>query len=200
MFRPKDIVDAVSRMVQLGVSGKQTQLISKERDFMQPINKHFLIILGLVLLASIVSYALAFDKLGNNPTRLKPVAAAEAVRDTSSEARLSTGERYDNTYPQAVDNSAKLWITPKRLLTQKAISRGIRSTELKCLHELIWRESRFDPQAANPNSSAFGLFQQLKLDPSTSIKDQIRLGFKYIKHRYGTPCAALTHHDIKGWY
>jgi hypothetical protein len=167
---------------------------------MQQINRRFLLILGLVLLASILSYALAFDKMGNSPTRLKPAVAAEAVRETSSKTRLSTGERYDNTYPQAVDNSAKLWITPKRLLTQKAVNRGIRSTELKCLHELIWRESRFNPKADNPNSSAFGLFQQLKLDPNTSIKDQIRLGFKYIEHRYGTPCAALTHHDIKGWY
>jgi hypothetical protein len=167
---------------------------------MQPTNRRFLLILGIVLLASIVSYALALDKLGNSPTRLKPVAAAEAVRDTSGKAGLSTGERYDKGYAHPVDNSAELWITPKRQLTNAAVSRGIRSTELKCLHELIWRESRFDPKADNPNSSAFGLFQQLKLDPSTSIDDQIRLGFKYIEHRYGTPCAALTHHNQKGWY
>ena len=167
---------------------------------MQPINRRFIVILGLVLLASILSYALALDKLGNPSTRLKPVAAVEAVRETSNKARLSTGERYDKGYPHPVDNSRSLWITPKRQLTEAAVSRGIRSTELKCLHELIWRESRFDPKAANPHSSAFGLFQQLKLDPNTGIDDQIRLGFKYIKHRYGTPCAALKHHDIKGWY
>jgi hypothetical protein len=167
---------------------------------MQPINKGFLLILGLVLLASILSFSLAFDKLGKVSTRLKPVAAVEAVRVTSDKARLSTGERYDKGYAHPVDNSADLWITPKRQLTEAAVSRGIRSTELKCLHELIWRESRFDPKADNPNSSAFGLFQQLKLDPNTSIADQIRLGFKYIEHRYGTPCAALTHHNQKGWY
>jgi hypothetical protein len=167
---------------------------------MQPINKGFLLILGLVLLASILSFSLAFDKLGKVSTRLKPVAAVEAVRVTSDKARLSTGERYDKGYPHPVDNSRSLWITPKRQLTEAAVSRGIRSTELKCLHELIWRESRFDPKADNPHSSAFGLFQQLKLDPNTGIKDQIRLGFKYITHRYGTPCAALAHHDLKGWY
>ena len=167
---------------------------------MQPTSRRFLVILGIVLLASIVSYSLALDKLGNLSTRLKPVAAVEAVRETSNKARLSTGERYDKGYPHPVDNSASLWITPKRQLTNAAVSRGIRSTELKCLHELIWRESRFNPKADNPNSSAFGLFQQLKLDPNTSIADQIRLGFKYIEHRYGTPCAALTHHNQKGWY
>ena len=167
---------------------------------MQPINKAFLVLFTSVILISATLYAIGFDMVGKTPTRLKPVAAAEAVRDTSGKAGLSTGERYDKGYAHPVDNSADLWITPKRQLTNAAVSRGIRSTELKCLHELIWRESRFNPKADNPNSSAFGLFQQLKLDPSTSIDDQIRLGFKYIEHRYGTPCAALTHHNQKGWY
>jgi hypothetical protein len=167
---------------------------------MQPINKGFLILFTAVILTSFAFYGLALDKMGNSWTRLKPVAAVEAVRETSNKARLSTGERYDKGYPHPVDNSRNLWITPKRQLTEAAVSRGIRSTELKCLHELIWRESRFDPKADNPHSSAFGLFQQLKLDPNTKIADQIRLGFKYISHRYGTPCKALAHHDIKGWY
>lgn len=181
-------------------SGNQPQHTLKEKDFMQPINKAFLIMFTSIVLVSATLYGIGFDKLGKPHARLKPAVAAEAVRETSSKTRLSTGERYDNTYPQAVDNSAKLWITPKRELTQRAVNRGIRSTQLKCLKELVWRESRFDPQAANPNSSAFGLFQQLKLDPSTPTHKQITLGFKYIAHRYGTPCKALAHHDLKGWY
>ena len=167
---------------------------------MQPINKAFLIMFTSIVLVSATLYGIGFDKLGKPHARLKPAVAAEPVRESSGKTRLSTGERYDNTYPQAVDNSAKLWITPKRELTQRAVNRGIRSTQLKCLKELVWRESRFDPQAANPHSSAFGLFQQLKLDPSTPTHKQITLGFKYIAHRYGTPCKALAHHDLKGWY
>jgi hypothetical protein len=167
---------------------------------MQPINKAFVALFVGVIIISLTFFGVALDKLGNPPTRLQPVAAAEAVRVTSSKARLSTGERSDKGYPHPVDNSRSLWITPKRQLVEAAVSRGIRSTELKCLTELVGRESRFDPQAANPKSSAFGLFQQLKLDPSTPIHKQIKLGFKYISHRYGTPCAALAHHDLKGWY
>ena len=167
---------------------------------MQRISKTFMVLFTGLLLTSITLYAVGFDKLGNSSTRLKPAVAAEPVRGSSGKTRLSTGERYDNTYPQPVDNSAKLWITPKRELTQRAVNRGIRSTQLKCLKELVWRESRFDPKADNPNSSAYGLFQQLKLPTGTPIAKQIRLGFKYIAHRYGTPCKALAHHDLKGWY
>jgi len=71
--------------------------------------------------------------------------------------------------------------------------------EYRCL-ELLWmRESRWDPRAANPKSSAYGIPQLLKLkvlDPYL----QIDLGLKYIKHRHLTPCKALDYHNRKGHY
>lgn len=70
----------------------------------------------------------------------------------------------------------------------------------QCANELIHRESRWDPEAKNPTSSAYGLFQQLKLRETTSPARQTRLGIKYIAHRYGSPCKALKHHNRKGWY
>jgi hypothetical protein len=71
--------------------------------------------------------------------------------------------------------------------------------EYRCL-ELLWmRESRWDPRADNPKSSAYGIPQLLRLkvlDPYL----QIDLGLKYIKHRHLTPCKAWDHHRRTGHY
>ena len=71
--------------------------------------------------------------------------------------------------------------------------------EYRCL-ELLWmRESKWDPRANNPKSSAYGIPQLLKLkvlDPYL----QIDLGLKYIAHRYKTPCIAYAHHRKTGHY
>lgn len=141
-----------------------------------------------------------FDKIGKGHGRLTAVAAVGPFTSSPDKAGLSAGERHEIDYPQAVDNSTPLWITPKRLVTHRAVSRGFNRSELKCLFELIDRESSWNHKAANPNSSAYGLFQQLKLDPDSSVQKQVRLGLTYIEHRYGTPCAALSHHNRKGWY
>lgn len=82
----------------------------------------------------------------------------------------------------------------------RVMHEGWTDGEWVCLDELIFRESSWDKDAKNPNSSAFGLFQTLKTDPDTPLKKQTERGIKYIKHRYDTPCEALAFHDRKGWY
>ena len=71
--------------------------------------------------------------------------------------------------------------------------------EYRCL-ELLWhKESRWNPRANNPKSSAYGIPQLLKLRELDPYK-QIDLGLKYIDHRYGTVCKALAHHKKAGHY
>jgi len=71
--------------------------------------------------------------------------------------------------------------------------------QYRCL-EILWnKESRWDPRADNPKSSAYGIPQLLKLkvhDPFV----QIDLGLKYIAHKHRTPCKALAFHNERGWY
>ena len=71
--------------------------------------------------------------------------------------------------------------------------------EYRCL-ELLWdKESRWNPRADNPKSTAYGIPQLLKL----KAKDpyiQIDLGLKYIKARHSTPCKALEFHKRTGHY
>ena len=68
---------------------------------------------------------------------------------------------------------------------------------------IVNRESSWNPRAANPTSSARGLFQKM-----TSIHGavestpagQAMWGLKYIKSRYGSPTGAMSAWRRKGWY
>jgi hypothetical protein len=73
------------------------------------------------------------------------------------------------------------------------------ANEYNCLVMLWDKESRWNPRADNPKSTAYGIPQLLKL----KAKDpyiQIDLGLKYIKHRHLTPCKALAFHRMTGHY
>jgi len=75
----------------------------------------------------------------------------------------------------------------------------LNAKQYRCL-ELLWnRESRWDPRADNPKSSAYGIPQLLKMTELDPFK-QIDLGLKYIAHRHKTPCQAWSHHRRTGHY
>jgi hypothetical protein len=75
----------------------------------------------------------------------------------------------------------------------------LNAKQYRCL-ELLWnRESRWDPRADNPKSSAYGIPQLLKMKELDPFK-QIDLGLKYISYKHRTPCRALHFHNERGWY
>jgi hypothetical protein len=89
-------------------------------------------------------------------------------------------------------------MSPKQIAYERVMIQWKSEREYKCLVELIYRESRWNPLAHNKSSGAFGLFQFL---PSTwgnykfpfKPKDasiQITAGLRYIHKRYDTPCEA----------
>ena len=80
--------------------------------------------------------------------------------------------------------------------------------QLKCLDELWTRESNWQHDADNPNSSAYGIPQAL---PGNKMKSagqdwltnpitQVKWGLRYIESRYKTPCIALEKQKRLGWY
>ena len=82
-----------------------------------------------------------------------------------------------------------------------------------CLDELWQRESSWQSKkkpwlAENPSSGAFGIPQSLPArkmaskgrDYRVNPYTQVDWGLSYITERFGSPCAALKHHDKKGWY
>lgn len=71
------------------------------------------------------------------------------------------------------------------------------------LSQLIAKESSWNPNAANPTSSARGLFQKMTsvhgpVEPTPA--GQARWGLNYIKSRYGNPMAAWAFHRSHNWY
>ena len=71
------------------------------------------------------------------------------------------------------------------------------------LSQIIQRESSWNLNAANPSSSARGLFQKMTSIHGPVESDaagQAGWGLKYIRDRYGSPSRALAHHNARGWY
>jgi SLT domain-containing protein/phage-related protein len=84
---------------------------------------------------------------------------------------------------------------------------GWTGNQLGALRELVNRESSWNPNAQNPTSTAYGLFQFLDstwgaygFKKSSNPDVQIRAGLRYIKSRYGSPLAALGFHNSHNWY
>ena len=88
----------------------------------------------------------------------------------------------------------------KQIARGKVLSIYRSNSEWKSLYRLWDRESRWDYQADNPRSSAYGIPQMLQMPEDTPMTKQIDLGLKYIKARYGTPSRALAFHNANGWY
>jgi hypothetical protein len=71
--------------------------------------------------------------------------------------------------------------------------------EFECFNWLIHYESRWNPKARN--GSHYGLGQMRSTwYRDLSPKGQIRASIKYIHHRYGDSCKALSHFNRKGWH
>ncbi len=71
--------------------------------------------------------------------------------------------------------------------------------QYRCLVSLWHKESRWNPEADNKRSSAYGIPQLLRMKERNPYR-QIDLGLKYITKRYHTPCLALSYHKKKGHY
>ena len=102
---------------------------------------------------------------------------------------------FSNTTPANAINT----VTDTNNYKLYAHMKVIDAKEYRCL-ELLWnKESRWDPRANNPKSSAFGIPQMLRLKVLDPYR-QIDIGLKYIKHKHQTPCKALAYHRAKGHY
>ena len=71
--------------------------------------------------------------------------------------------------------------------------------EYKCVKDLIYKESSNNPNAHT--GSHHGLPQgRTRYLATASPTAQITWMMKYIRARYDDGCAALRHHNTKGWY
>jgi len=94
----------------------------------------------------------------------------------------------------------------KGMVRQMAEQMGWGADQWPALEQLVQKESSWNPNAQNPTSTAFGLFQFLdktwgKYGRKTSDPAaQAQAGLAYIRDRYGDPRNALKFHQRNNWY
>jgi hypothetical protein len=92
----------------------------------------------------------------------------------------------------------------------QAVSRGVDSSWVPLLSEIVKRESSFNPNAKNPKSTAYGYGQFLSstranYEKKTGLNysdpvNQLIMMAQYVKDRYGTPANALAFWNKNKWY
>lgn len=153
---------------------------------------------------------------------------SSAGSGSGSESSTGTGGGGEATTPPATEtpapaptqppsNSTPAGTTPaaaKALAKTMAANRGWGDSEYSCLVSLWQKESGWNYQAANPSSTARGIPQaMMSIHFGAGWRDsaaareylstpsvQIAWGLTYISGRHGTPCAAWSHSQAKGWY
>ncbi len=98
--------------------------------------------------------------------------------------------------------------TPLQIAHTIATQAGLNQQQWVCLDSLWYQESKFQTNAHNRRSGAFGIPQALPAsrmasagaDWRTNPATQIKWGLSYIKVRYGTACNAWAHWKRARWY
>jgi hypothetical protein len=101
-----------------------------------------------------------------------------------------------------------LYLSPRAVAHALLLRRGWSEGEWSCLDALWTRESRWQVEATNARSGAYGIPQALPAskmaamgsDWRTDPVTQIRWGLWYIGQTYGDPCTALSHSNRYGFY
>jgi hypothetical protein len=98
--------------------------------------------------------------------------------------------------------------TPLQIAHAIATQQELNQQQWACLDSLWYQESKFQTNARNYRSGAFGIPQALPAsrmasagaDWRTNPATQIKWGLSYIKARYGTACNAWAHWKRVRWY
>lgn len=134
-----------------------------------------------------------------NGEQIQKARKAEQARKAAEEKKRKLRDGYD----------PKTATSPKEIGRQIAANKfGWSGSEFGCYDKLIMSESRWVIDATNPTSGAYGIPQSLPADKMATEGDdwrtnpatQIRWGMKYVKERYGTPCAAWSFKQGNNWY
>ncbi|MFD2728911.1 LysM peptidoglycan-binding domain-containing protein [Enterococcus camelliae] len=128
------------------------------------------------------------DKLKINTT------TGEIVDATAEEATTPATETTESTTTQATDGSVE------SIVRAAASAYGWGSgANWEAISFIIQHESSWNPNAQNPTSTAYGLFQML-VETSSDPAVQAANGMAYIAGRYGTPINAMAFWQANNWY
>lgn len=128
----------------------------------------------------------------------EPVNKIVQVRAKQTTSRSSSGRTY-------ISGSVAEYQAYARA---RCSAYGWSTADFNCLVALWNKESKWNPNAYNSGSGAYGIPQALPAskmatagtDYRTNYKTQINWGLSYISSRYGSPSAAWSHSKSKGGY
>ncbi|MEF2835723.1 MAG: G5 domain-containing protein [Clostridia bacterium] len=128
----------------------------------------------------------------------EPVNKIVQVRAKQTTSRSSSGRTY-------ISGSVAEYQAYARA---RCSAYGWSTADFNCLVALWNKESKWNPNAYNSGSGAYGIPQALPAskmatagtDYRTNYKTQINWGLSYISSSYGSPSAAWSHSKSKGWY
>ena len=145
----------------------------------------------------------------NKPYTAEPLVAVEQGQATFSplkgvlEAREGNSEIASRSKAQFTDPKSQRAI----LAYQHYLKQNVPAKELQCYFNIIDKESKWNPLADNPKSTAFGLGQFLNstwglVDTKKTENPYAQLDamIKYVNLVYEDGCKAWNFRKYKGWY
>jgi transglycosylase-like protein with SLT domain len=147
------------------------------------------------------SLGLETKAIAEQQAKIKAELAAAAKKAAEEKAALERAIKNRGYEPGVTD--------PKEIARQILKNKyGYGSGQFSCFNNIIMRESKWDVNATNPSSGAYGIPQALPgskmatiaSDWRTNPATQIIWGIEYMKDRYGSPCSAWGFKSSHGWY
>jgi hypothetical protein len=147
------------------------------------------------------SLGLETKAIAEQQAKIKAELAAAAKKAAEEKAALERAIKNRGYEPGVTD--------PKEIARQILKNKyGYGSGQFDCFNNIIMRESKWDVNATNPSSGAYGIPQALPgskmatiaSDWRTNPATQIIWGIEYMKDRYGSPCSAWGFKASHGWY
>ncbi|SDU96757.1 Transglycosylase SLT domain-containing protein [Microlunatus sagamiharensis] len=146
------------------------------------------------------------DKTSDGIKKARAKAKAEAAAKAKAAAKAAEAKRKAAIKAQGYEAGTT---DPREMARQILDNKfGYGSDQFSCFDWIIKHESNWNVHATNPGSGAYGLPQSLPGSKMASVASdwrdnpatQIIWGAKYMKDRYGSPCAAKSHWQSAGNY
>ena len=147
------------------------------------------------------SLGLETKAIAEQQAKITAELAAAAKKAAEEKAALERAIKNRGYEPGVTD--------PKEIARQILKNKyGYGSGQFDCFNNIIMRESKWDVNATNSSSGAYGIPQALPgskmatiaSDWRTNPATQIIWGIEYMKDRYGSPCSAWGFKASHGWY
>ncbi|MGW2045335.1 aggregation-promoting factor C-terminal-like domain-containing protein [Streptomyces sp. NPDC001858] len=145
-------------------------------------------------------------KVAEESARKAAAKTAVAKKKAAEQAAKDRAEAKAKASRSAGDFPIQSSYTTAQLKAMAAAM--VPSGQFQCFSNIVDHESSWNPQAVNPSSGAYGLFQALPAgkyasagsDWRTNPATQIKWGLNYMDSRYGSPCEAWSFWQANHWY